>query len=435
MMRGQPGPTLRWLFALFAFFGALLSVPALAQNTQEAERLEARATDIVAAMRGAADYDSVFADAFIAAVPESRLTAITSQIEGQFGAMIGVQSVEPVTPNGAQIAIRFERGLASGSFTLDTDQTYRVTGFVLNDMRPIGDTPEQLLADLAALPGEPSILVSRLGATDLLIASNADRQFAIGSTFKLYVLSALARSIAVGEHDWNEVVPLTARSYPSGQLQDWPPGAPLTLHTLATLMISVSDNTATDQLIAVLGREAVEAEVVASGHEEPRGTFPFLTTCEMFVLKSGTNIDPGEYLGASEDWRREALAFLAGIERDEDDVRLAFSGGPNMIGIEWFASGSDIASVFQRLVELEDRTALEILGVNPSMSDAMRSEWDYVGYKGGSEPGVLNLSWLLRDTADEWTVVSLSWNNAEAEVDHSTFELLAMRAIAMAAAQ
>ena len=426
---------LRRLLTLFAVLGALLSTPVLAQDAEQAARLEERGADIVAAMRGEAEYDAVFDEAFIAAVPQGRFTTITEQIESQFGAMIGVESVEPVSSNGARIAIRFERGLASGSFTLDTDRTYRVTGFLLNDMRPIGDTPGQLLADLAALPGETSILVTRIGAEEPLIASNAARPMAIGSTFKLYVLSALARSIVAGEHSWDEIVPLAVRSYPSGQLQGWPTGSPLTLHTLATLMISISDNTATDQLIAVLGRDAVEAEVVASGHADPQGTFPFMTTRELFVLKSGTNVDPSEYLAMDVERRRGALDFLAGIERDEEDVRIAFTGGPNMIDIEWFASGEDIARVLQRLAALEDTTALEILTVNPSMSDGMRGQWDFVGYKGGSEPGVLNLSWLLRDAAGDWAVVSLSWNNPDAAVDHSTFDLLAMRAVAMLAGE
>ena len=83
---------------------------------------------------------------------------------------------------------------------------------------------------------------------------------------------------------------------------------------------------------------------------------------------------------------------------------------------------------------LEDETALDILTVNPSMSAAMREEWDYVGYKGGSEPGVLNLSWLLRDAGGEWISVSMSWNNSEATVEENALELLAMRAISLASA-
>ncbi|RIV88838.1 serine hydrolase [Aurantiacibacter zhengii] len=405
---------------------------ALAQDAEETARLEQRAEDIVAAMRGEAVYDEVFADNFASAVPEAQFEAIQGQIEAQFGPLIGVETVEAVAPAGARIAIRFERGRASGSFALEADAPYEVTGFRLSEMTPIGDTVAQFLEDVDALPGEVGLLVSRLGETNPLAARNADQQYAIGSTFKLYVLSALAHSIANGERGWSDVVTLTERSFPSGELQRWPQGAPITLQTLATLMISNSDNTATDQLILELGRDVVEAEVVASGHANPEATFPFMTTREMFVLKSGDEVDAGQYLGSDIASRRQALASLRGVERDMDAVLAAFTGGPNMIEVEWLASPDDLASLLQRLVALGDETAFQIMGVNTALTPAMQDEWDYVGYKGGSEPGVLNLSWLLRDEAGDWTVATFSWNNPEEEVDQSTLEMLAMRAVALA---
>lgn len=412
---------------------ALQAQPVYAQSAEDAERLEQRAEDIVSAMGGEAVYDDVFTDEFVEAVPAAQFTAIQGQIESQFGALIGVETVEAATPNGANISIRFERGLASGQFTLESDEPYEVTGFLLTDVQPIGDSTEQLLADLAALPGETGVLITSLvDGIEPRAAHNADRQFAIGSTFKIYVLSALAHSIAAGERDWDDVVHLTERSFPSGQLQDWPLGSPFTLHTLATLMISNSDNTATDQLIQVLGRDAVEAELVASGHSDPAATLPFLTTREMFVLKSTTNIDPGEYLGADVDWRRDALDFLGDVEPDMDDVMAAFTGGPNLIEIEWFASPADLARLLQRLAALEDDTALGVLAVNPSMSDTMQDQWGYAGYKGGSEPGVLNLTWMLHDEASGWQIVTLSWNNPDDVLDDTRLEMLGMRAIALA---
>ena len=412
----------------------LVTIPSLAhaQDAGQSERLEQRAEEIVAAMRGEAVYDQVFADAFTNAVPETQFNAIQVQLESQFGPMIGVQTVEPVHPYGANIAIRFERGLAQGSFAIEPAAPFAVTGFRLSELRPIGDSAEQLLGDLDAVPGKVGVLVTRLGEHEPLLARNASQQFAIGSTFKLYVLSALTRSIATGERDWNDVVPLTARSFPSGQMHAWPVGSPVTLHTLATLMISISDNTATDQLIGILGRDAVEAEVVASGHSSPESTFPFLTTREMFLLKSGDEVDPAQYRAAEVAWRREALESLATIERPESAVLAAFTGGPNMIDLEWIASPTDLARAFRRIVESGDETALQILAIEPSLGPALKADWDYAGYKGGSEPGVLNLSWLLRDAAGEWTVVTLSWNDPDASVDHSALELLAMRAVALA---
>ncbi len=424
----------RLLLASLVALAASVSTPVLAQTAEESARLEQRGGEILAAMEGDAEYDTVFADVFVNAVSETRFQGIKAQMEAQFGPLVGIQALDPVSANGATIAIRFERGLASGSFTLETAEPYEVTGFVLNDVRPIGDTTEQLLSDIEALPGETGVLVTRLGAPEPLVSHNPDRQFAIGSTFKLYVLSALAHSIAAGERNWADVVTLSQRSYPSGQLQNWPEGAPITLHTLATLMISNSDNTATDQLIAELGREVVEAEVIAAGHSDPDGMFPFLTTRELFVLKSGEIENLGQYAAAGTAERLAVLQELAEIDRAEEDIQAAFTGGPVAIDIEWLASAADIARLFERITALEDETAIDIMAVNPSMSDGMREGWDYVGYKGGSEPGVLNLSWLLRDAAGEWVAISMSWNDSEAPVEQSAFELLAMRAISLAGA-
>ena len=67
------------------------------------------------------------------------------------------------------------------------------------------------------------------------------------------------------------------------------------------------------------------------------------------------------------------------------------------------------------------------------MPEPRRKDWSYVGYKGGSEPGVLNLTWLLRDEAGEWRVLSLSWNNPEAPVEAGALELIAQRILSLEA--
>jgi hypothetical protein len=42
-----------------------------------------------------------------------------------------------------------------------------------------------------------------------------------------------------------------------------------------------------------------------------------------------------------------------------------------------------------------------------------KAVWTYVGYKGGSEPGVLNTTYLLRRSDDRWFVVTAGFNAAE----------------------
>ena len=263
-----------------------------------------------------------------------------------------------------------------------------------------------------------------------MLSYNADRHLGIGSAFKLYILSTLARQVAAGERSWSDVVPITIMGHPTGASRDWPEGAPATLHTLATLMISVSDNTATDNLLPVAGRAAVEAEVAASGHSDPTLMVPFMSAREMGALKTGGDVEA--YRAADAAGRLALLEATADREIDMFEFMMAFTSAPIAIDIEWLVSGKDMANLMRRIRELADPTAREIMAVNTSVPDNLRGGWRYIGFKGGSEPGVINLSWLLQDQAGEWHAVTSSWNNPNAAVDHGAFRALAMRAIALA---
>ncbi|TGD67441.1 hypothetical protein EYC08_01910 [Tabrizicola sp. WMC-M-20] len=69
--------------------------------------------------------------------------------------------------------------------------------------------------------------------------------------------------MTAGQRDWADVVRLDSHhiSLPSGLMQDWPVGSSVTLHTAALLMIAESDNTATDLLIDLLGRDRIAARL------------------------------------------------------------------------------------------------------------------------------------------------------------------------------
>ncbi len=58
-------------------------------------------------------------------------------------------------------------------------------------------------------------------------------------------------------------------------------------------------------------------------------------------------------------------------------------------------------------------------------------QWDYIAFKGGSEPGVINLTYLLHASGpgDRWFVVAATWNNPDKPVDESAFEELIRKVI------
>jgi hypothetical protein len=256
---------------------------------------------------------------------------------------------------------------------------------------------------------------------------------AIGSSFKLYILSELVRATNARERKWSDVVALEekTKSLPSGILQSWPAGAPLTLHTLATLMISISDNTASDQLLATIGRERVEQMLRATGHAKPELNMPFLSTLEMFKIKGEpTAKAPNAYLALDVKGRRAFLSeTIAQVKRE--DTKPFQDGKPAYVDkIEWFASAGDLCRLMNWLRRETERdvTARRILSINPGSGLMIpREKWQYVGYKGGSEPGVLNMTYLLQSKAGNWYAFSVSWNNSQAVLENEKVFGLAQR--------
>jgi hypothetical protein len=75
-----------------------------------------------------------------------------------------------------------------------------------------------------------------------------------------------------------------------------------------------------------------------------------------------------------------------------------------------------------------------VMAINNGVGPAAAKGWSYLGYKGGSELGVLSMSLLGKRAADgKWHVVTMSWNNAEAAVSTETLVGLVTRLLALAA--
>ena len=104
------------------------------------------------------------------------------------------------------------------------------------------------------------------------IGVNAETRFPTASTIKVPILFALYRKAAAGEIDLTQRIPITEqhRVAGSGVLQDLDPGLALTLRDLATLMITVSDNQATDMLYETLGGAYIQEVATEIGMAETR---------------------------------------------------------------------------------------------------------------------------------------------------------------------
>ena len=108
-------------------------------------------------------------------------------------------------------------------------------------------------------------------------------------------LDALRAEIDGKKRSWKDVVELVPehRSLPSGILQGWPDHAPMTVYGLAGLMISISDNTATDALLTLVGCNArITASLALGGR-------PFQpTTCRSGEPNGFAGVDLMDDTGA-----------------------------------------------------------------------------------------------------------------------------------------
>jgi hypothetical protein len=397
-----------------------------------------RAAQLVDLFGGRIAYSDYFDPYFQTAVPEPQFEAFSAGLIAQYGNPVAIDRATRTHGRSGTVLLRFEKGVATVLLDIGAAADERVTGLRVTGVTVVNDSLDKVAAEIAALPGQTGFLVAELdGAVIRPAASaNADRQLAIGSTIKLYILDELAAQVAAGKRRWSGVVPLSHFSFSSAATANWPAGTPVTLQTLANWMISVSDNGATDTLIHLIGREPVEARMRAAGHSDASRNMPLLTTVEAFALKGDNFADLRPLFVRGGDAAQRRL-----IEDNQKRLTLAnvdgvsFAEGPRFIdSLGWFASPNDIARLMADLRARRSKTLLAAMAINNGVGPVAATDWSYLGYKGGSENGVLSMSLLGERKSDgKWFVVTASWNNPDANVATEPFVGLVTRLLALAA--
>jgi hypothetical protein len=299
-----------------------------------------------------------FSPVFLKAVAPQTLERILRSLRDRHGVPLGVRRRGP----GWELAF----ASATVPVSVSWDDDGRVTGLLLGAAQTTGATVEEVLAEFATVAEETSYLVLFDGEERW--ARFPDRRVDVASAFKLALLAALRREIDSGRRSWSDIAYLRAgiRSLPTGLLQDWPEGAPFTLHTLSTLMISRSDNTATDILLDVLGRAAVEEHCPA--------LTPIATTREYFVLSAKSNRQLSEqYVHESSAGRRRILEEAARLPLPSvAELRQDESAGQ----AGWRLSPRELCSLMESVADLP------LMAVEPG--PARWGAWERVAFKGGA---------------------------------------------------
>jgi beta-lactamase class A len=394
--------------------------------------LDQRIEQLDAVLKGNMPLPDYFAQSFLDAIPPAQFKAVLDGLIAQQGAPQYLVSSAPRGETGATIQYAFERGIATIEIDIAAASPAKVIGLAITGFSKADDTINKVADEIDALPGQTGYMVAELdadGNARTLVSRYHDRQLAIGSTFKLYILAELANQVKTGERKWSDVAPLLHRSFSSPGTNGWPKDSPMTLHSLAAMMISLRDNSATDTLLFGLGREAVERRLASIGHSAPDKTLPFLSTVEAFALKANPQLRT-RFLKATEAQQRDLLKTeAAALTLDKID-NAQLSKGPAAIDtIEWFASPNDLLWLMNHIRAQQSDEMLAIMGINPQLSQVARSKWRYVGYKGGSEPGVISMSYLLHAKNGKWYVATGSWNDTTKEVEIGKFAALMERLV------
>ncbi len=362
-----------------------------------------------------------FTEDFLAEVSAEDLLDITADLHRDLApvSLLAVESMRDFALE-ALIAARTGDRLVV-SLSTEPVAPHRMTGLLIQPAPEID--PEAVptswdeVGERAAAVSEAAVFLAAEVTDDgdcaKISALGPDERLALGSAFKLYVLATLADTIASGEMAWDDLLAIEEawKSLPSGQMHLEAAGTEFALVEYAELMISISDNTATDHLIRHLERERVEQTLELAGHMAPEVNTPFITTREMFLLKGALGAgDRDDYLALDPDGRRRFLdEELASMSLDA--VR-AWPEPRNVDTIEWFASPEELCAAMVVLRGLGDATDTaevnEVLSANPGV-DFGAVDWPFIGFKGGSEPGVLNLTWLLRRDDGRWFFLSFGF--------------------------
>lgn len=124
---------------------------------------------------------------------------------------------------------------------------------------------------IAGFGGKLALYVKDLNTGEVL-ERDADAVFPTASCIKVFVLLELMRRVAAGDLTLQQTTPILPEQQVggSGVLKDLTAGTMLPLRDVATLMIVLSDNTATNMLIDLLGLEAVNATIRNLGLQHTR---------------------------------------------------------------------------------------------------------------------------------------------------------------------
>lgn len=373
------------------------------------------------------DYSSHFSPDFIKALPEDHFHNLIADILSTIGNCIDTHKVDGNEQKATYQFISNSTRYVAFAFSIDENDlidSLQIVDIAFPDI--VIDSWDAAERYVHSSHGHLSITIENFSKKSLY-AINGTYLQPLASGFKLYVLGALTDLIRTGFFTWDQTFPIRDewKSLPTGVMQNLPADQHVSLKTFSEYMIRISDNTATDHLINIIGRSKVESQLQIMGNHFESLNKPFLTTSEMFKIKWASPLNIIDAFIRGDEWTRRSLLEkeVAAISLNRVGTNGVSMKNPSFIReIEWFGSTNDLCSAMKALKEKNSPEVFDILSKNiPSLSLGDNSFWSYGGYKGGSEPGVLTATYLVQNKNSEWGCIALAWHDENQNINQWVF--------------
>lgn len=380
-----------------------------------------------------------FIDSIRTSYPNARITDLVSHTPHRIVAVIDSPGSPPPSGfmvfgtrySGAGLIVQLGVNGFSGSVLFAADTTL---------------TLPQAADKFMTLSPEGALLVGRIGANGACSAIEQRGALvprATGSVFKTWVLGGVARAIVDGALASTETLPLVASELAQGgTINSEPLGTLFPVSDLATLMMGISDNTATDLLHERVGRARLNQVVGDFGMANPDLLRPFLNISEQFHLFYSFPLATSQgYVSGSEAFQNQFLQDS--IVPLGPLVSGPFFHPSLLTDGSWQASPFDVCAAFAALrrqpggseaFKLVDRA----LGAGAAQPN-VRGAWDRVWYKGGSLASgaglhVLVHAWMLEDAGRDPFVVVAMANKDDGGIDQFNVQSVTGRILQLVAA-
>ncbi|MEL7538127.1 MAG: serine hydrolase [Pseudomonadota bacterium] len=425
----------------------LPNTPAASQMTWVVEQLAAPTTSLqdindrfdptALAAFSAAEWQGFF-DTLRSAIPNGTIQDIITMTPTNIRVLIG-DAANPGSGQFMTLQTRYGTGLIT---------SFGASGFPLNGSST-GAADQSLTYTTAAdkletLAEDVGVLVARIDENNQCVPifeRNSATPLATASIFKVWVMGALSRAIEDGIITPEQLVALnTDDQVLGGSINSEPLGTEFTVTDMAALMLGISDNTATEHLFNLVGRDRNEAILTEFNHANLDEMLPFLSMNEGFHLYfTVPEVDALAYVDGDEQFQRDYLDNT--LDPLGPVTNFSQANISVLVRALWQGSPQDVCAAIAGLRQFNDRTdgfavADQAYGAETFVVN-LRNQWERVWFKGGSLSDgfglrVLTYGWLVEtDSRGAFVVVTMGNNDSggNARIDEGGFASVASRII------